>query len=69
MGGWDQNGFWEDWLGRCEVASVGLGLGPVAGSCEHGDEPSGSGAKEFVSKFVPMVKRTRVHKRTVFPKK
>jgi hypothetical protein len=31
------------------VNSVGSGEGPVAGSCEHNDEPSGSGATESVS--------------------
>jgi hypothetical protein len=29
--------------------SVGSGHEPVAGSCEHGDESSGSGATEFVN--------------------
>jgi hypothetical protein len=33
----------------CGVDPVGSGLGPVAGSCERGDEPSGSGATELVS--------------------
>jgi hypothetical protein len=28
---------------------VGSGCGPVAGSCEYGDEPSGSGSMELVS--------------------
>jgi hypothetical protein len=28
---------------------VGSGWGPVAGSCEHGDEPSDSSATELVS--------------------
>jgi hypothetical protein len=28
---------------------VGSGYGPVAGSCEYGDEPSGSGAVELVT--------------------
>jgi hypothetical protein len=31
------------------VDSPGSGYGPVAGSCEHGDEPSGSGATELVN--------------------
>jgi hypothetical protein len=31
------------------VESIGSGLGPVAGSCESGDEPSGSDAIELVS--------------------
>jgi hypothetical protein len=39
-------------LGRmaveCKVDSVGSVQGPVADSCEHGDEPSGSGATELV---------------------
>jgi hypothetical protein len=29
--------------------SVGSGQGLVAGSCEHGDEPAGSGATELVT--------------------
>jgi hypothetical protein len=37
----------SDWGGG-EVDSVGAGQGPVAGSCENGDEPSGSGATELV---------------------
>jgi hypothetical protein len=32
------------------VDSHGLGYGPVADSCEHGDEPSASGATELVIK-------------------
>jgi hypothetical protein len=31
------------------VDSAGSGLGPVAGCCECGDEPSGYGATELVS--------------------
>jgi hypothetical protein len=27
---------------RCEMDASGSGYGPVAGSCEHGNEPSGS---------------------------
>jgi hypothetical protein len=30
------------------VGPVGSGYGQVVGSCEHGDEPSGSGATELV---------------------
>jgi hypothetical protein len=30
------------------VDSVGSGQGPVAGSCEQGDEPSGSGTMELL---------------------
>jgi hypothetical protein len=33
--------------GGCRVDSFGSGKGPVAGSCEHGGEPSGSGDTEF----------------------
>jgi hypothetical protein len=33
----------------CGVDSLGSVQGPVAGSCEGGDKPSGSGATEFVS--------------------
>jgi hypothetical protein len=44
----------SEWiLGRlprgCRVHSFGLGLRPVAGCCEYGDEPSGSGATLLVS--------------------
>jgi hypothetical protein len=31
------------------VDPVGSGQGPVAGSCEYGDEPADSGTTEFVS--------------------
>jgi hypothetical protein len=30
------------------VDPVGSGYGPVAGSCEYGDEPSGSGATDLI---------------------
>jgi hypothetical protein len=33
----------------CGVDSVGSGQGPVASSCEHGEELSGSGATELDS--------------------
>jgi hypothetical protein len=29
-------------VGRCGLKSSGSGWGPVAGSCEHDNEPSGS---------------------------
>jgi hypothetical protein len=29
-------------MGWYELDQTGLGEGPVEGSCEHGDEPSGS---------------------------
>jgi len=29
-------------VGRCGLDTSGSGLGPVAGCCEHGNEPSGS---------------------------
>jgi hypothetical protein len=35
--------------GECGVDSPGSGYGPVAGSCEHGDEVSGFGATNLVS--------------------
>jgi hypothetical protein len=38
-----------DWLGECRLDPVGSVQGPVAGCCEYGDEPSGSGATELVS--------------------
>jgi hypothetical protein len=31
------------------VDPVGSGYGPVVGSCEYGDEPSGSGATVLVN--------------------
>jgi hypothetical protein len=31
----------------CGVGSPGSGQGPLAGCCERGDEPSGSGAMEL----------------------
>jgi hypothetical protein len=34
--------------GPCGVDSPGSGCGPLAGCCECGDEPSGSGATELV---------------------
>jgi hypothetical protein len=38
-------------LGRGEVDSFGSELGPVAGSCEYGDEPSGSDTTELVTEI------------------
>jgi hypothetical protein len=35
-------------VGGCGVDSPGSGKGPLAGSCECGDEPSGSGATELI---------------------
>jgi hypothetical protein len=32
----------ENRVWRCGLTSSGSGWGPVAGSCEHGNEPSGS---------------------------
>jgi hypothetical protein len=37
------------WEGGGGVDSAGSGYGLVAGSCEHGDKPSGSCATELVS--------------------
>jgi hypothetical protein len=31
-----------EWMGRRGLDSSGSGQGPVAGCCEHGNEPSGS---------------------------
>jgi hypothetical protein len=36
-------------VGGCGVDSPGSREGPLAGCCECGDEPSGSGATELVS--------------------
>jgi hypothetical protein len=41
--------FGGDWLGGYGVDSVGSRYGPLADSCEHGDEPSDSGAMKLVS--------------------
>jgi len=41
MVGWDKNGSYvcvDVWM--CLVDATGSGWGPVAGSCERGDEPS-----------------------------
>jgi hypothetical protein len=38
-------------VGGCGVDSPGSGWGPMAGCCECGDEPSGSGDTELVSKY------------------
>jgi hypothetical protein len=46
--GWE-DGIKIDWLVVCAVDSAGSGWGPMAGSCEHGDEPLGSDATEVVS--------------------
>jgi hypothetical protein len=35
--------------GGYRLDTVGPGQGQVAGSCEYGDEPAGSGATELVS--------------------
>jgi len=36
-------------MSRCGLDSCGSGYGPVAGSCEHSSEPSGSiKGKEFL---------------------
>jgi hypothetical protein len=51
MGGLDQIGYRGDWLGGCGVDSIGSGLGPVAGFCERGYEPLGSGATQSVDKY------------------
>jgi hypothetical protein len=37
---------WRGW--GCRVDPVGSGQVPVAGCCECGDEPTGSGATELV---------------------
>jgi hypothetical protein len=49
MVGRDQNGSYGDWLGECRLDLVGSGQWPVMGSCEYGDETSGSGATDLVS--------------------
>jgi hypothetical protein len=35
---------------------VGSGRGPVAGCCEYGDEPSGSGATELVTMLLQLAR-------------
>jgi hypothetical protein len=37
-----------DWLGESILDPAGSGYGPVAGSREYGDEPSGSGSTQSV---------------------
>jgi hypothetical protein len=39
---------WENGI-RMDLRETGSGQGPVAGSCEYGDETSGSGATELIS--------------------
>jgi hypothetical protein len=39
-------------VGGCGVDSPGSGQGPVAGCCECGDEPPGSGATELVMLYI-----------------
>jgi hypothetical protein len=34
---------------ECTVNPVGSGREPVVGSCDYGDEPSGSGAADLVT--------------------
>jgi hypothetical protein len=34
-----------DWPAECRLDAVGSGQGPVAGCCEYGDEPPGSGTE------------------------
>jgi hypothetical protein len=45
-------------VGRCGLVSSDSGYGPVVGSCEHGNEPSGfiKGEKfrDYVSLLVPL---------------
>jgi hypothetical protein len=53
MGGWDHNGSWGNWLGGVKSGSSWLRMGPVADTCEYGDEPAGSGATELVTKLFP----------------
>jgi hypothetical protein len=36
------DGYLENRVGGCGLDSSGSGYGPVAGCCEHGNEPSGS---------------------------
>jgi hypothetical protein len=38
----------------CGLDPAGSGQGPVAASCEYGDEPSGSGATELVLAIPPL---------------
>jgi hypothetical protein len=36
-----KNGHYRNMMRRCGLDSSGSGYGPVAGPCEHGNEPSG----------------------------
>jgi len=45
--------FREKVLGRCGLVASRPGYGPVAGCCEHGNEPSGSiKARNFFNTWV-----------------
>jgi len=48
MGGEHSNGSWGKRIGSCRLDSSGSGQGPVAGTCEHGNEPSGSIRKQDI---------------------
>jgi hypothetical protein len=48
MGEWGQNESQGDWLAESGLDSPGSGYGPVAGCCECGYKPSGSGANDLV---------------------
>jgi hypothetical protein len=51
MVGWNQNGSLGDWLGGSGMDSSGSGKRLVAGSCEDGDEPLGSGTMKLVNTY------------------
>jgi hypothetical protein len=55
-------------VGGCEVDSTGSGEGLLAGSCECGDEPSGSGARELVCHRLRVFEK-RVLERISVPKR
>jgi hypothetical protein len=45
----------------CGVDSPGSGQRPMAGCCEHGDEPSGSGATELVIFMICPLEATYIY--------
>jgi hypothetical protein len=49
-------------MGKCELNACGSEQGPVAGSCEHGNDPSGSiKGKEFLDWATVSFSRTLLH--------
>jgi hypothetical protein len=56
----------SEWILGCGVDTAGWGQGPVTDSYEHGDEPSGSGATQFVWKCTEVDVHGNIKKKTCF---